>query len=134
MSRTKVLIPTAARQEAEGDRGEIEKENAKVALNFFQRNPFTGIGIGMGVAAGTGREIHNSYLKFLGEGGILMVIGGMWLLLAMGFYGPHTTGTLLRHHLTLINCYRCAYVAVMVINFWAWGHIPCVFKCSIAIK
>ena len=121
VSRIKVLIPTAARQEAEGYRGDIEKENAKVALNFFYRNPFTGIGIGMGVAAGTGREIHNSYLRFLGEGGILMVIGGIWLLLAMGFYGPQTGRGLLRQHLTLINCYRCAYIAVMVINFWAWG-------------
>jgi hypothetical protein len=75
----------------------------------------------MGVAGPTGLEIHNSYLRFIGEGGILMLIGGIWLLLAMGFYGPHTGRGLLRQQLNLINCYRYAYIAVMVINLWAWG-------------
>jgi hypothetical protein len=121
VSRAKVLMPTAARKEAAGYRGEFEEDNWKTTVSFFDRNPITGIGISMGVAGPTGLEIHNSYLRFIGEGGILMLIGGIWLLLAMGFYGPHTGRGLLRQQLNLINCYRYAYIAVMVINLWAWG-------------
>lgn len=96
--------------------------HGRVAWQLFQENPVTGGGISMAAFSPHSElEIHNSYLKFIGEGGLLMLFSGLWLFAVLGFRGPRRGYTFSPRHRMMIACYRATYIAVLLMNAWAWG-------------
>ena len=103
--------------------GFFEESNKRAAFAMFKKKPLTGNGIGLVSFApeSTGYEIHNGYLKFLGEGGLFMIITGFWALYAFGMKGARYQIGQARQYLNAVNCYRWIYLAVFVMQYWGWG-------------
>jgi hypothetical protein len=111
-------------------------DNMQSAVDCFRESPLTGVGLGLGTVETTGaidHELHSTFFKFLGDGGALMVLTGLWLLISMGMMGARYRRFLPLAHLTLVNAYRVAYLSVFVLNFWGYSIRRREFWFAIAI-
>ena len=101
----------------------FHESNKLAAIAMFKSNPVTGKGIGLtGLSpAHIGYEIHNSYLKFMGDGGIFMIFAGLWALYSFGMKKAYYQYGQKKKYLSLVNCYRCIYLSAFLMHYWGWG-------------
>ena len=106
-----------------GLESEFLNDNTEAAICYFKDNPLTGVGLASGAVEMTDSdyELHSTFFKFLGDGGVFMVISGLWLIAAMGIHGIRHQRFSFRDHLTLINAFRIAYLSVFLLNCWAYS-------------
>jgi len=93
-------------------------DNFKGAINAFSENPITGSGLGAFVNNYSKFEVHGTYLKVLGETGIIGTIS--YFVFLLYFSGLLLKG-IVNNKKTLNNFFKCLF-PFMVANLISWSY------------